>query len=78
MHKTKKGPNVDCVFSITCCKDCTNRHENCHSECESYKKEKQERKGKCDWLKKHNENTMGYRAYDKHISNLIDNPGKRR
>ena len=25
---------------ITCCKDCTERHENCHSKCKRYHDEK--------------------------------------
>lgn len=29
-------------MSITPCKDCTGRHESCHSDCEEYKKWKDE------------------------------------
>ena len=28
------------MTNIKCCKDCTQRHIGCHSDCESYNKEK--------------------------------------
>lgn len=31
---------------ITCCKDCTERHPNCHAECEKYKAQKNAKENK--------------------------------
>ena len=28
------------MAKITCCKNCTERHENCHAECKEYKDQK--------------------------------------
>ena len=33
---------IELRSSIKCCKDCTERHELCHSHCEKYKSEKAE------------------------------------
>lgn len=29
------------MSKVTCCKDCTERHYNCHAECERYNKQRQ-------------------------------------
>ena len=61
--------------TVRCCKDCNERHKNCHSHCERYLKEKEEVKKKNEWLKQNN-HSIGDRAYDKHIPTLIENPKK--
>lgn len=39
---------------MTCCKDCPNRKPACHGSCEEYKRQLEEQRKTCEWLREAN------------------------
>lgn len=72
-----KGAELSCHFPIQCCKECQNRKKDCHSTCDTYKQEVEQRKAKMEWLKSKNSSIMSKRAFDKRLPTLLENPKRR-
>lgn len=51
------------MTNIKCCKDCTEIHIGCHSDCDRYNKEKSEIEKNKSMLKYHKEKNYRDRAY---------------
>ena len=51
------------MTSIKCCKDCTQRHIGCHSDCERYNKEKSDNDNYKAIVQSHKDKINRDRAY---------------